>query len=340
MPTKFLINPMAGTQGGPRFVQALRAACARLGYAEEQDYSLEWTRPGETTEQARRAGAIWDRVIAVGGDGTVRQVAEGLLKSGTGTALGVIPQGTGNDFSRAIGLYELWCRRHVIGIERVVEWLMTAPLSPVDVLAANDHLFFLSYCSLGFDARVSCAYECMRRRPKLGALLRGRVINECAYALLALRYIRARLPQLRIQMDIAEEGWTESRLRDGTCALIVSNVPCYAGGAHLVSGARYDDGQFEVTPIPHVWLFPLLIASRLWPRLRQACRLESWRVRRVGFHLPRGCAVQVDGEDCSASLATCPELSIRVVGQIPVVRGFADSRATHRVAPTHLSGGY
>ncbi|MBI3328189.1 MAG: hypothetical protein HYZ81_15990 [Nitrospinae bacterium] len=181
MPTKFLINPIAGGQRGLDLVQALRAACARLGYAEEQDYSLEWTRPGEMIEQARRAAVTWERVIAVGGDGTVRQVAEGLVKAGTGTALGVIPQGTGNDFSRAIGLYDLWCRRHIIGIERVVEWLMTAPLSPVDVLAANDHVFFLSYGSLGFDAQVSCAYAHIRRHPWVRAVVRGRVINECVY---------------------------------------------------------------------------------------------------------------------------------------------------------------
>src|SRR5262245_18929020 len=122
MAVKLLINPIAGTAGGPRLWEALRAACTRLGYMEEEDYSLEWTGPGCTVEQARRAAARWDRVVAVGGDGSVRQVAEGLATAGTGAALGVIPHGTGNDFSRSVGLYDLWRHRQALGIERVIAW--------------------------------------------------------------------------------------------------------------------------------------------------------------------------------------------------------------------------
>jgi diacylglycerol kinase family enzyme len=323
MAVKFLINPISGSAGGPRLWEALRAACTRLGYMEEEDYSLEWTGPGCTVEQARRAAARWDRVVAVGGDGTVRQVAEGLVTAGTGAALGVIPQGTANDFSRAVGLYDLWRHRHALGIERVIEWLITAPTNPVDVLTANDQLYFMSYGSVGFDAQVSRAYEHIRHYPKLRAVLRGRVINECAYAMLALRHSRMRLPELRLRLDTAETGWTEERIRDATRALILSNVSSYAGGVHLVEGACYDDGRFEVTMIPRLWLFALLIASRHWPRLRQACQLPSWRVREARLALARGWAIQLDGEDCTERLASAADeaVHIRVAGQIPVVCG-------------------
>src|SRR5918996_390140 len=78
MPIKFLINPIAREQGGQRLWNTLQEACARLGYVEGKDYSLEWTHSGHAVEQSRRAAADWDRVVAVGGDGTVRAVAEGL----------------------------------------------------------------------------------------------------------------------------------------------------------------------------------------------------------------------------------------------------------------------
>lgn len=321
MPTKFLINPISGTRRGTRLGGELRAACRRLRYVEEKDYSIEYTRHGQTAEQAQRAAGAWDRLLAVGGDGTVRQVAEGLMKAATGTVLGVIPQGTGNDLSRALGLYDLWCRRQVVGIDQVLKWLMTAPPTFLDVLTANDHLYFVSYCSLGFDAQVSCAYARLRRHPKLQAVLRGRLINEGTYALLALRYSRTRLPELRMRLHTVEAGWTERTVSGGARAVILSNVSSYAGGAHLAEGALYNDGLFEVTTIPQLRLFPLLIASRRWPSLRRACTLPSWKGRRVCLPLPAGCAVQMDGEDCTESLARCPTLDIRVAAQIPVVCG-------------------
>src|SRR5262245_16803374 len=116
MRVKFLINPIARAQGGQRLWNRLQEACASLGYLEGKDYSLEWTHAGHAVEQASRAAAEWDRVVAVGGDGTVRAVAEGLFRAGTGAALGVIPQGTGNDFARVIGIYQLWTRRRMLGM--------------------------------------------------------------------------------------------------------------------------------------------------------------------------------------------------------------------------------
>ena len=321
MPAKFLINPIAGSGGGSRNWKRLREACTRLGYIEEKDYSFEWTCQSQATEQARRAAGTWQRVLAVGGDGTVRQVAEGLIKAGTGAVLGVIPQGTGNDFSRTIGIYHYWRKACLTAIEPVIKWLMTAPAAPVDVLVANDELLFLSYCSIGFDAQVARAYERIRHHPKMRAVLRGRVMNECTYAVLGLKYCRTRLPELRICLDTAQTGWKEIGIHGGTCTLIVSNVSSYAGGARIVEGNCYNDGQFNVTIISHLRPFILLIVSRLWPRLRQASTLPSWGAQGMCLPLPRGCAVQVDGDDCTESLARYSTLSIRVAGQIPVVLG-------------------
>lgn len=206
-------------------------------------------------------------------------------------------------------------------MEPVVEWLMTAPTTPVDVLTVNDEYPFLSYCSVGFDAQVSRAFEHIRYRPTMQALLRRRAMNECTYATLGLKYCRTRLPELRIDLNAGEMGWVEVGIRCGTCALIVSNVPSYAGGVRLVEGACYNDGQFEITTVPRLWLYILLIASRLWPRLRQACTLPSWRVQGARLPLPAGYAVQVDGDDCTERLARHSTLSIRVAGQIPAILG-------------------
>ena len=319
MRVKFLINPIARAQGGQRLWNGLQEACAYLGYLEGKDYSLEWTHAGHAVEQACRAAGEWDLVVAVGGDGTVRAVAEGLFKAGTGAALGVIPQGTGNDFARAIGVYQLWTRRQMLGVAEIVKRLVAGPTMVVDVLSLNDQIFFMCYCGVGWDGLVCRAYSQLRHHPSMQAVLRHRFINECVYAMLALRYCTTRLPSLSWQLDTPENGWTTGAIPPGASAVIVSNVPSYAGGAALTTGLASGDGLFEITPVTRPWHFALLVLSRYWRPLRRFCPLESRRVRGFQLSLPGGCALQIDGDDATGVLADDTSLSIRVAGQISVV---------------------
>jgi diacylglycerol kinase family enzyme len=319
MRVKFLINPIARAQGGQRLWNRLQEACASLGYVEGKDYSLEWTHAGRAVEQACKAGAEWDRVVAVGGDGTVRAVAEGLFKAGTGAALGVIPQGTGNDFARVIGVYQLWTRRRRLDLAEIVTQLVAGPTMAVDVLSLNDQIFFICYGGVGWDALVCRAYTQLRRRPTMQALLRRRFINEGVYAMLALRYWMTYLPSLAWQLETPEHGWTAGAMPSGACAVIVSNVASYAGGAPLTAGSSCGDGLFEVTPIARSWHFAFLILSRYWQPLRRFGPVASIRVRGFQLSLPGGCALQIDGDDATGLLADDTSLSIRVAGQIPAI---------------------
>jgi hypothetical protein len=150
-------------------------------------------------------------------------------------------------------------------------------------------------------------------------ILRRRLINEYVYAMLALRYCMTRLPHLTLQLDTPEMGWTPADMPQGACAVLVSNVASYAGGAPLAADASWSDGLFEVTPIIRPWHFAGLILSRYWQRLQRFSPLQSRRVSGVHLALPSGCALQVDGDDATGALASETGLSIRVAGQIPVV---------------------
>ena len=95
-----IINPISGT-GSKRSVPEL------LGRAyQDTPFELFFTytrEAGHAEELARRAAAEgYDHVIAVGGDGTVNEVARGLLHSST--ALGIIPKGSGNGLARTLGI--------------------------------------------------------------------------------------------------------------------------------------------------------------------------------------------------------------------------------------------
>jgi diacylglycerol kinase (ATP) len=98
-----IINPAAGRGAGRRAENAVARAFRSQGWAVE---IARTERPGHGQELALEAVTRGARhVVAVGGDGTVHEVANGLLHADADAALGVVPVGSGNDFAKLVGLY-------------------------------------------------------------------------------------------------------------------------------------------------------------------------------------------------------------------------------------------
>ena len=98
----FIINPTAGSNRARARWTIFEPQLRQTGL--QADY-LFTTSPGEATHLARKAASQYDLLIAVGGDGTASEVANGILSAQAGnTALGVVPVGTGNDFANTLGV--------------------------------------------------------------------------------------------------------------------------------------------------------------------------------------------------------------------------------------------
>lgn len=96
----FIINPMSGTQNKRRLPKIISELLDRKQWLENIVFT---ERPGHAVALAKQYALMeFDAVVAVGGDGTVREVAEGL--AGTRSALGIIPMGTTNSLARHLGL--------------------------------------------------------------------------------------------------------------------------------------------------------------------------------------------------------------------------------------------
>lgn len=93
-----IANPHAGTGRGRL---ALDDAVYLLDKAGFSAHAMPTQEPGQATELAQQAALDHDLVVAVGGDGTVHEVAKGL--AGTACPMGVLPSGSGNDFAMGIG---------------------------------------------------------------------------------------------------------------------------------------------------------------------------------------------------------------------------------------------
>ncbi len=99
-----VLNPAAGRGAAARALDPIAREFQHQGWSVEVECTAG---PGHGTELAARAvQAGAERVIAVGGDGTVHEVANGLLRSpgGADVALGVVPIGSGNDFAKLVGV--------------------------------------------------------------------------------------------------------------------------------------------------------------------------------------------------------------------------------------------
>jgi diacylglycerol kinase (ATP) len=217
-----------------------------------------------------------ERVVVVGGDGTVSEVADGV--AGTQVAVGVVPAGTGNDFSRALGLPPEAGAAARLAFGGSTRWIDLG-----QVRVGERHVAFVNVAGCGFDAEV------VRRTsaaPRLGGML--------PYLIGIVRTLTAFRPRL---MRLEVDGQPLERRALGVA---VANGPRYGGGMLIAPHAVIDDGLFEVCLIGDVTPMQLLA---LLPRLyagthtgHRAVEFFKCRELRVAPVMSADVSCQADGE--------------------------------------------
>lgn len=129
----FIINPISGKSRKQKIVDKLLAKGYKVVFTEYAGHAEELAR--EATESI---------IVAVGGDGTVNEVARGLV--GSDKALGIIPCGSGDGLARHLGLSH--------NIDKALATIERGERNTMDAAEVNGRLFF-SVCGVGFDAVVS-----------------------------------------------------------------------------------------------------------------------------------------------------------------------------------------
>ena len=236
MKVRAILNPRAGVRTG-----RTREAVER-GRPSWSDYAVYLTQAaGHATELACEAvGAGADLVLAVGGDGTVNEVARGLL--GSPAALGIVPVGSGNGLARAL--------RIPLRPEAALAALESGVRRRIDVGFINGRPF-LNVAGVGFDAAVGHAFhESGRRGGRRGFL---------SYLRLCVAELRTYRPQ-RLAIEVGAE-----RVELRAFVVTFANGPQYGAAAVINPGARLDDGRLEVVVFENgPWWRSLLAAPRLF----------------------------------------------------------------------------
>jgi diacylglycerol kinase (ATP) len=274
-----IYNPAAGRYSVKRFLKPAMREMESAGWTVD---AAETQSGAHTIELAKQAAAEnKDAVFAVGGDGTIGNVVNGLV--GSNTALGVLPAGTANVWSIELGLQPFaWTRPWVL--RKNASILAKAPCYSVDVGVCNQTCFMM-WAGIGLDALTIESLEPRIRLEKFFAMPE--------YTARAIWHA-AQWSGIRLRL------WSDDQEVEGHFLLAVAtNIRHYMGGlSNLSPDAYLDDGLLDL------WLFS---GSNIGDALRHA--YDLWRgshvrsdaVRRITFHSLRVEAdslfwIQSDGE--------------------------------------------
>jgi len=270
-----LTNPTSGKGRGAR---GREAALDVLRGTDVEVLDLVGADADEALALARSAVPDVDALVVCGGDGLVHLAVQAL--AGTGTALGVVPAGTGNDVARYLDLP----RRDPAAATHVVLDALRRPQDKrrrrrIDLARAGDK-HFVTVLAAGFDAKV----------------------NERANAMTwphgQMRYNIATLAELRTFTPISYTLDLDGETRSLEAMMVaVGNGPSFGGGLRITEGAVLDDGLLDVVIIKPMGKGELV---RTYPKLFTGThtthrQYEHHRVRRVTVAAP-GIVTYADGE--------------------------------------------
>jgi YegS/Rv2252/BmrU family lipid kinase len=259
MKTVAIVNPTAGYRRARRVWPRLLLSLGEAG-ANVATWWTEWPGHAETlAARARREG--FDRVVAVGGDGTLLEVVNGLWWESRGPlpSLGVVPFGTGCDYVRSFDLGRT-LRDQVI--TALGEATLRVSLGVVRLQGLDGQprqRVFINVLGLGFDARVIARFRQQRLR----------LPGKTAYFLSGFQEL-ARLTHHRITASL------DGRTLKTDAALVVLGLGRYFGGGLMITpGASPQAGHFQVVLAQKLTRLELLT---IFPRLYFGKHLDHPRM--------------------------------------------------------------
>lgn len=279
----FIYNPVSGVMGKRMIMSQVEERIDRSQF-EIEVVKTAWA--GHATllaRQAVEAGA--DIVCAVGGDGTMNEVARALI--GTRVALAIIPCGSGNGLARHL---------HIpLDPIRAIELINTATIRQMDYGLINQHPFFCT-CGVGFDAFISEKFAKAKLRGPLtyveNVLTNGLKYNPETY-------------------DIDIIGEHEEHSTQKAFLIACGNASQYGNNFYITPGASVRDGLLDVTIIkPFTVLDAPQVALQLVGGTVESNHLFStFRCRNITIHRQKSGVIHYDGDPIMSG----PEVHISVV---------------------------
>lgn len=275
----FIINPKSGTD---RKIY-IRQSIGKHIDTKKYDYKIRYTEyAGHAEVIAREAATAGiDIVVAVGGDGTVNEVARALIH--TNTALGIIPCGSGNGLARHLQL--------PIDPEGAIKMINAGIIKSLDYGTMNGLPFFCT-CGMGFDAFVSMKFAHSGKRGLIS-------------------YIENTLREtLTYKPDTYTLRFDDTEVQQRAFVIACANASQYGNNAFIAPAASMSDGLMDITvlePFPPIEA-PQLALQLFNGTLTTNSRVKTFKAKKVRITRNGNDPVHVDGDP----LTTAQEIEVEI----------------------------
>jgi YegS/Rv2252/BmrU family lipid kinase len=263
----FILNPISGTHSKDEIPTLVE----QLLDQEQFEYSIRFTEyAGHAAEIAKEcAEQQVDVVVAVGGDGTVNEVARSLVH--TQSALAIIPCGSGNGLARHLCL--------PLDIKKAIGIINSCKVEAFDYGVINDLPFFCT-CGMGFDAFISLKFaEAGKRGP--------------------ITYVENVLKEgLKYQPETYEVEDETGAKRYKAFLIACANASQYGNNAYIAPGATMKDGEMDVIVMEpfNVLDAPQIAADLMMKTLGNNSKIKTFRTKHLTIHRRQEGAIHYDGD--------------------------------------------
>ncbi len=282
-----IINPISGVGSKRKIPRMIEQICEKGGCTLDVSFTEYAGHASLLTKEAIAGGA--NCIIAVGGDGTVNEIARAMIHSDA--VLGIVPKGSGNGLAREL---------HIpMDVRRALELIIKGHVSIIDCCKANDRVFFCT-CGVGFDAAVSQKFA--------GEKHRG-----------SLTYIKNTIEEyLSYKPEVYELSVNDRTIKEKAFLVACANASQYGNNAFIAPHANIQDGQMDLTilsPFTPLDVAPLAI-QLFTKQIDRNSKIKTMKARRVTIIRQHAGVMHLDGEpvmaDSRIDISVIPQ-SLRVI---------------------------
>lgn len=266
-----IINPISGVGSKRKIPKMIEEAFSIGDYALEISFTEYPGHASELTREALDRGARC--IVAVGGDGTVNEIARAMIHSEA--VLGIVPKGSGNGLAREL---------HIpMDAKRAIDLIVKGHVSAIDCCKANERIFFCT-CGVGFDAAVSQKFAGEKRRGSLTYI--KNTVEE---------YLSYRPEPYELLID-------NRTIKEKAFLVACGNASQYGNNAFIAPHANIQDGKMDITilsPFTPLDIAPLAI--QLFTRqIDRNSNIRTFKGQAVTIIRQRPGVMHLDGEPIMA----------------------------------------
>jgi diacylglycerol kinase (ATP) len=265
MKVLFVINPVSGGKEKRDWEEQIRA------YFKASPHNMEFfllTGNNDVSSVRTHLERVKpDRVVAVGGDGTVKLLAEQV--QGTSIPLGIIPAGSANGMARELGI--------PLDVNAALDVVVDGREQPIDLIRINDREICIHLSDIGLNAMLVKYFEKSKNRGMWGY---GQTIFRMLWTKQKMR--------VTIHTD-------ENTYRRQAYMVVVANARKYGTGANINPDGNVCDGYFEIVVVRKLNLIEVF-KSLLTEKSFHPNRIEVFKTKRAALSTVRRTYFQVDGE--------------------------------------------